>query len=893
MAEHFGLNPEQLQAVKTIRGPLMILAGAGTGKTRVITCRIAHMISNGISPENIAAVTFTNKAAKEMLERITGLLPFGAKLPRIGTFHSFCLDILRKFPRQAGLAPRFTIVATSDQVDLVKRALEEKNWQTQYYAERILYQISSAKNCLLTPDDVAAGAFTKLDPELDPHILATVYELYERQLHLNRVIDFDDCILRTYQLLKNDADVLKTVRDRFQYLLVDEFQDTNAAQLTLLHMLAQEHQNICVVGDDDQSIYSWRGAVTENLQLFEELFPNPVQIKLEQNYRCSNTILNAANTVIKNNVARKDKTLWSKNATTQDVVINEFDTDATEARWVAEKTFGLLGRGIPASNIAVLYRANAQARAVELAMREFNIRYKVYGGQSFFERKEIKDFLAYLRLLANPDDRLAFWRAVNTPPRGLGLKSLELIDQISAQEHCSPHDACTKHADKLPNRVKPIVAEFTAQLQTIRSTIKSSEDLEAACQSIIKTFQFEIDIKLSSKDAGATQRKLEALRRMPTMIKDAAHDLLKDNPRADWRDIIDKLTLGEYERDDEDKNNNRGQVSLMTVHASKGLEYQVVFVIGVEDGQLPHKNSVEAGEIAIAEERRLFYVALTRAKEYLFVSYSLSKMTHGETLPRDPSRFLAELPEAGIVRNVGPGVRSSGQQKVEKVALSKRLSDFKASLGKANGFSLVELICVVAIVALLAQLSMTSFEVFIDRAKNAEASTNLGVTSALVRSYFDSGAVAPPGAFTLQNLSQNVYTTATSCNYTNAVGFSIKNCKKTNFVYGLGYSSATNFSTFAVEGGTIGAKRIQPKCKGASLWLNHSASGLKHSIDTTNGTNCNTCFIITTMSKLGSSDLAFDFDGDGSVTIGDTSAPAGWFEMSPSFGTPLTHIGDC
>ncbi len=680
MTTHFGLNPEQLQAVNTVHGPLMILAGAGTGKTRVITARIAHMLGTGIAPEHIAAVTFTNKAAREMLERITAMLPAGAKLPRIGTFHSFCLDILRKFPRQAGLTTRFNIIATSDQVDLVKRALEEKNWQTQYYAEKILYQISNAKNALLGPDDVAAGAFTKLDPELDASVLAAIYELYERQLQLNRVIDFDDCIFRAYRLLKTNADVLEKIRQRFRYLMVDEFQDTNAAQLTLLHLLAAEHRNICVVGDDDQSIYSWRGAVSENLQLFEDLFPNPVQIKLEQNYRCSNVILNAANTIIKNNFARKDKTLWSKNPSTQDVIINEFDNDANEARWVAEKIYGLLGRGIPAHNIAILYRANAQARVAELALREFNIRYKVYGGQSFFERKEIKDFLAYLRLLANPDDRLAFWRAINTPPRGLGLKSLEQIDQVSTQENCSPYTAATTHAAKLPTRVRPIVADFTSQLQNIRATIHSVDDLEAACLAIIKTFQLETDIKLGSKDGQVAQRKLDALRRMPMMIKDAAHDILKDNPRADWRDLIDKLTLGEYERDDDDKNNTRGTVSLMTIHASKGLEYQAVFLIGLEDGQLPHKNSLELGVSAIAEERRLFYVALTRAKEFLFLSYALSKITNGETIPREPSRFLAELPEDGIVRNIGPGERQGGRQKIEKATLSKRLSDFKASL---------------------------------------------------------------------------------------------------------------------------------------------------------------------------------------------------------------------
>ena len=675
------LNPEQQEAVLLTTGPVMILAGAGTGKTRVITCRIAHMIASGIAPQHIFAVTFTNKAAKEMRERLKPMLPRGIKVPRMGTFHSVCLDILRKYSKEAGLEDKFSIAASSDQVDLVRRGLEEKNWQVLYQAEKVQAAISLAKNALLTPEKLREQGLPQahVDSSIDLETLATAYELYERQLRLNRVIDFDDCILKAFLLLDRDLVVRERVQETMRYLLVDEFQDTNLAQLRILHLIAEHHRNLCVVGDDDQSIYSWRGAVTHNLTEFEELFPETKQIKLEQNYRCSNVILNAANAVIKNNTMRKDKTLWSASKITQAISLQEFENEIDEARWIAQKCYGLLGKGIPADQIAVLYRANNQARTVELAMREFNIRYKVYGGQSFFERKEIKDFLSYLRLVVHPEDRMSFWRAVNTPPRGLGLKSLEHIDELSQDRKCSPFQVITRERLALASRVQSITDQFAQDIQDIVTQLRETQDIENVCKTLIKSFKLEEHIKVSTNDPESAQRKLEALRRMPKFILDACQEQKQENPDFDIFEILDKLTMGEQDVGAE-KNRENASVSLMTIHAAKGLEFQAVFVIGIEEGTIPHKNSA-LSEASVSEERRLFYVALTRAKEHLFLSYALSKSMGRDRMFKKPSRFLKELPEETLVRGE-PVVQSNEEQKqAVKASFAKRLADFKSLKG--------------------------------------------------------------------------------------------------------------------------------------------------------------------------------------------------------------------
>jgi superfamily I DNA/RNA helicase len=391
------LNPEQREAVENFSGPMLILAGAGTGKTRVITFRMAWMLEQSVPGSAIAAMTFTNKAAREMADRIAKVAgPAKARQLKdvsVSTFHSFCLKILRQYADVAGISPGFGIVDTGDQLDLVTRALKEKHWSGTVPVEDLHAAISRWKNDLLCPEDILQGK-GHLASGYDREMFSRIYDLYERQLRINRVIDFDDCIFKTWRLLCNHPEVQRALAQRYRYILVDEFQDTNFAQLSVLGMIGRHHNNVCVVGDDDQSIYSWRGAMYETLDHFEEMFPGTKLVKLEQNYRCSNVILDAANSLIRNNAKRKDKSLWSDSPTKTPIRLVPLDGAESEARWIAEQAMSLLGGGVRLGDIAVLYRANAQSRPVEMALREAGLRTRVYGGTGFFERKEVKDFLA-------------------------------------------------------------------------------------------------------------------------------------------------------------------------------------------------------------------------------------------------------------------------------------------------------------------------------------------------------------------------------------------------------------------------------------------------------------------------------------------------------------------
>jgi superfamily I DNA/RNA helicase len=621
----------------------MILAGAGTGKTRVITDRIADMLGAGIPPASIVALSFTNKAAREMSARVKGLVGARAERVWLGTFHSFCLHILRRHAAAAGLAPGFALAGTADQLELVRKGLDERGWSGLYEAEKLHYQIGVAKNALLSPGEVASGQ-AKSTVHGDPAVLSAVYELYERQLKLNRVIDFDDCIFKTVRLLRENQEVRAALRRDFRYLMVDEYQDTNAAQLAVLELLASDSHDVAVVGDDDQSIYSWRGAMYEVLERFEQLFPGTKVIKLEQNYRCSNVILGAANTVIKNNARRKDKTLWRASKDTTPLGLSPCADDGAEARFVAEKCLSLLGAGVAAGDIAVLYRANNQAKALELALRETRIPYRTYGGQSFFERKEVKDFVSYLRLVLDPEDRLALWRVINTPQRGIGLKTLERVEADAVALRKSPF-----HVVK--TATQPALAKFAALIAELSALPReTAADFEALGKAIIKLSGLETEIRVRTEDGASRERKLANLRSLPAWLATlAAERLEEDDGRIDEQALLDSLSL-DAERKAE-KDGPRDHVSLMTVHASKGLEFPAVFVVGLEEEQLPHKNSV-GDPNALCEERRLFYVALTRAKQRLYLSYCLERSGgYQGKVARQPSRFLAELPDGAFVRD--------------------------------------------------------------------------------------------------------------------------------------------------------------------------------------------------------------------------------------------------
>ena len=680
------LNPEQRSAVTHFSGPTMILAGAGTGKTRVITCRIAYMLDSGIGPENIAAMTFTNKAAREMKERIRPMVGSQrAKKLSISTFHSFCLNLMRLYPERIGLQKGFTLVGTGDQLDLVRRALDEKAWGGLYRPDDILAQIGACKNWLISPKDLQHGAQPHGVNIPDPAVLQVCYELYERQLQLNRAIDFDDCILKMIAALKSDAELHHKITEKFQYILVDEFQDTNFAQFELLETLAHPRNHICVVGDDDQSIYSWRGAMYETLEKFQKVFPGTKLIKLEQNYRCTNIILNAANAVIKNNIRRMDKTLWSATVANAPIDIVPHEDAVDEARWIAQRIISFLGQGRKPGEIAILYRANAQADLIEKALREASLPYKTFGGQSFFERQEVKDFMGYLRLVASPDDHLALWRIINTPPRGIGLKTQEWIESQAKASKKSPYNIMKDLPGGESERQGLVIREFVHQLELIRAIeVSSADDLERLGEAINTQFRLLEYIKDSAKNIQLRVKKLENLRSLPKWLKKAGEDMIQDEGKIDSFRLLDRLTLQDssYEKEDSE-NQQANHISLMTIHASKGLEFPMVFLCGLEDGLLPHKNSVLNFE-SIAEERRLFYVAMTRAKEKLLLTYALLRQTGFQKEIRTPSRFLNELPEGGVnLTSIAQVVKDQADEELNrKTKTLSKLSAIKESLQK-------------------------------------------------------------------------------------------------------------------------------------------------------------------------------------------------------------------
>lgn len=644
-----GLNREQRQAVETIRGPLMILAGAGTGKTRVISYRISHMLKSKIPGESIVALTFTNKAAREMRERVRAIAGDSAKNVRLGTFHSFCLFVLRRFPKATGLHPHFSLVDQSEQVDLVRRVLDEISVPGVYRAENLHAQISRAKNFLAQPQDVAKLAKSDRTLTEDPQLLAKVYELYERQLRLNRAIDFDDCILKTVLLLQDNAEVREELQKAHPYLLVDEFQDTNSSQLRVLELLTGPEKNICVVGDDDQSIYAWRGAMAETMEKFEDIFSGAKLIKLEQNYRCTNVILSAANSLIKNNPRRKEKVLWSRSQDETPITCACLEDDVAEGKWIAEKILGLAGQGWRYQNIAVLYRTNSQARLVEMALREAHMPYKTFGGMSFFERKEVKDFLGYLRLIFRPDDHMCLWRVINYPHRGVGLKTQEKIEEKSRATGMPPFVVLSQpDAAAVLGKAKGAVLEFVDKIKSLKKrSLNKPEDMEALGFAIIENFKLDDDIRAHSSDFESRQRRIETLKHLPVWIRDVAGYLVEQNGKFDIETLIDQLTLSDVdEKQDEEEEGNF--VSLMTIHAAKGLEFGAVFLSGVEEDLLPHKNSLQAAD-GLSEERRLFYVAMTRAKIKLHMSYAAMRYSGSQRQPRMPSRFLKEIPDAGVV----------------------------------------------------------------------------------------------------------------------------------------------------------------------------------------------------------------------------------------------------
>ena len=624
------LNPPQREAVTHGDGPMLVFAGAGSGKTRVLTHRIAYLIDvKGVNPYNILAVTFTNKAAREMKERVVALAGKLGELVMIGTFHAFCARLLR---READLfhPPNFTIYDADDQRALVKQAMEQLEISTtRTNPAAILGAISDAKNELIGP-----GQYK--DQNYFQELVRRVYPVYQDLLRQNSALDFDDLIMETVEYLQDHPDRLEHYASRFQHILVDEYQDTNHAQYVLVNLLASRHRNVFVVGDDDQSVYSWRGADIRNILEFERDYPDVREIKLEQNYRSTQTILDAAHGVISQNVGRKPKQLWTENETGPQIHLFHAYNEEEEASFVTNEIGRLVAGGeVTAGDCAVMYRTNAQSRALEEAFIRANLPYILVGGTRFYERKEIKDVVAYLRLLANPNDGLTLRRIINVPPRKIGATSVQLLRRW-ARENGQPLLAALERAgdiEGLAPAAQRALSNFAAMIGELREAATRLTVLELLDE-VVQRVRYQDYIQDDSEQGEERWSNILELRTV-------ARDYADEPPDDGLRSFLENVSLlGETDEMVDD----RPSVTLMTLHAAKGLEFRVVFLVGVEENLFPHSRSLYDPK-QMEEERRLCYVGITRAKERLYLVHAARRTYFGNTMVNAPSRFLTDIPD--------------------------------------------------------------------------------------------------------------------------------------------------------------------------------------------------------------------------------------------------------
>ena len=639
------LNPAQREAVEKTEGPVLILAGAGSGKTRVLTTRIGHLIEDkGVQPANILAITFTNKAANEMRERVEETLDSDASDMWISTFHSCCVRILRKDINRIGYNRSFVIYDSADQVTLVKDCLKELNLSDKVFEPKVIIStISGAKDKLYDPKQLKAMHMN--DTRMSK--IADVYALYQDRLKRNSALDFDDLIFKTVELLKSDKEVLDYYRNRFKYIMVDEYQDTSKAQYELIKILAKEHQNICVVGDDDQSIYGWRGADIRNILEFEKDYDNVHVVKLEQNYRSTQIILDAANTVISNNIERKRKRLWSEKKEGELIKIQVAQDEIEESDFVADM-IAKISREQNRSykDFAVLYRANAQSRSVEDALNRSQIPYNIYGGTKFYERKEIKDLIAYLRVIQNPQVDISIKRIINIPRRGIGLRTIEKIEDRASLKQESIYsvlidiDTNSEISTKARNSISEFVDNVIGTLRTMREVYPVSKLIEKVIESI--DYYGYIDELYKGNKEEAEERK--------DNVKEFISVAMEFEQTSEEKDLETFLT-GIALTSESSEEEEIDKVSLMTIHTSKGLEFPVVFIVGMEDGLFPIARAVRSmNDSEIEEERRLCYVGITRAKEILYLTLTQKRTLYGKTNPSIASRFMEELPKECIER---------------------------------------------------------------------------------------------------------------------------------------------------------------------------------------------------------------------------------------------------
>ena len=672
------LNNEQREAVFCTEGPLLMLAGAGSGKTRSLTHRIAYLIEEkGVAPWNILAITFTNKAAQEMRERVDALVGYGSEDIWISTFHATCSRILRRHIDLLGYDRNFTIYDASDQKSLMKEVLKEMKIDTKQFPERsVMSEISSAKNEYKSPLDYR----NEYGSNFRNQRIADIYEHYQKRLKENNALDFDDLLVKMVDLFQTNPDVLEHYQDRFQYIMVDEYQDTNTVQFLLVSLLAKKYRNICVVGDDDQSIYKFRGANIYNILNFEKVFPDAQVIRLEQNYRSTQNILNAANGVIANNKGRKEKKLWTENQKGELVHFKQYDTEYDEADGVVSRINFLAMRGVQYKDMAILYRTNAQSRIFEEKLKQKNIPYAIVRGISFYDRKEIKDLMSYLKVVDSGMDDLSVKRIINVPKRGIGQTTINRLQEFAILNQMSFLDAVF-NADEIPEVTRALAKlhKFADMIEEFRE-YASEHEISELLEHILDVTQYRAEL-----EAEGTDESISRLEDIEELFNDIAYyEEEEENPNL--RDFLaekDMYTLNAGIDNLEDENN---KVLLMTLHNAKGLEFNNVFLGGMEEGVFPGFGAMMSGdESEIEEERRLCYVGITRAKERLFLSAAKRRMLRGQTQYNRRSRFIDEIPgqyldteqrvsEQRVVKNTE---RPAKYQYGAKAGKPYNLSDFK------------------------------------------------------------------------------------------------------------------------------------------------------------------------------------------------------------------------
>ena len=673
------LNPDQRQAVRTVDGPLLILAGAGTGKTRVITSRVAYMISRGIRPRNILAVTFTNKAAREMKERVKSLVTKRrlvdedgqTEKPTICTFHSLCVRILRRHITKLGYKKNFVIYDATEQLGVVRRILSQISLGSKkpdpYAVLSLISRWRNSNSDELIAEDQDLAALAK-------HLVAT----YQQTLKASNAVDFDDLILLVLRLFAECPEALDECRERYRYIMVDEYQDTNSSQFELVHSLAREHRNFCVVGDDDQSIYGWRGAEVANLLDLDKYFPDVKVVKLEQNYRSTNTILEAANGVIKNNVQRREKKLWSNKGAGEPITLWEFRDDEEEAQALVEEiNFNRSIKKVKWREQAILFRTNQQSRPLETALRKAEVRYNLVGGQSFFDRREIRDFVSYLKLFLNPDDDTGLLRIANVPARGLSNATMQKLLGLSQERGCTVFAAMrdeTAHG-QFQRRTVDSILDFVELVESVNErlnrpiAVQPANPLKVWCTAWLDEVGLFREIRRMEKDEETAENRVRNIVDLLDSMDPGFVPADRPVPERLHR-FLEHISL-DRERDEDDETGDA--VTLITVHSCKGLEFPHVYIAGVEDGLIPHSRSKAEG--TLDEERRLFYVAITRAQMTLTMSHCENRRKFGDLIPCHPSPFLKEIPEELVVHG-----NEVGSEPVSDEAGRDFFASLKASL---------------------------------------------------------------------------------------------------------------------------------------------------------------------------------------------------------------------